>query len=61
MRDHGRTLREIVLDDRALARRFQKIEEEIRGRGKKLEHSTLEEMDAIWNEGKKAEKMSKSR
>jgi len=40
-------------------RRFQLIEEEIRKRGKKLEHSTLEEMDAIWNEGKKKEKKEK--
>jgi tetrapyrrole methylase family protein / MazG family protein len=39
-------------------RRFQRIEEEIRKRGKRLEHSTLEEMDAIWNEGKKQEKKS---
>jgi MazG family protein len=38
------------------AKRFQRIEDEIRKRGKKLEHSTLEEMDAIWNEGKKLEK-----
>ncbi len=37
------------------SRRFQRIEEELRKRGKKLEHSTLEEMDAIWNEGKKLE------
>jgi MazG family protein len=42
-------------------RRFQLIEEEIRRRGKKLEHSTLEEMDAIWNEGKKLEKKSRPR
>ena len=40
-------------------RRFQLIEEEMRNRGKKLEHSTLEEMDAIWNEGKKKEKKEK--
>ena len=40
------------------AKRFQRIEDEIRKRGKKLEHSTLEEMDAIWNEGKKLEKKS---
>lgn len=42
-------------------KRFQRIEEEIRKRGKKLEHSTLEEMDAIWNEGKKLEKKSQLR
>ena len=43
---------------RKFAKRFQRIEGEIRKRGKKLEHSTLEEMDAIWNEGKKLEKKS---
>jgi MazG family protein len=37
-------------------KRFQQIEEELRRRGKKLEHSSLEEMDAIWNEGKRREK-----
>ncbi len=42
-------------------KRFQRIEEEIRKRGKKLEHSTLEEMDAIWNEGKMLEQKSRSR
>jgi MazG family protein len=46
---------------RKFSRRFQRIEDQIRKRGKKLEHSTLEEMDAIWNEGKKLEKKSKSR
>jgi MazG family protein len=45
---------------RKFSKRFQRIEEEIRKRGKRLEHSTLEEMDAIWNEGKKLEKKSKS-
>jgi MazG family protein len=43
---------------RKFAKRFQRIEGEIRKRGKKLEHSTLEEMDVIWNEGKKLEKKS---
>jgi uncharacterized protein YabN with tetrapyrrole methylase and pyrophosphatase domain len=46
---------------RKFSKRFQRIEGEIRKRGKKLEQSTLEEMDAIWNEGKKLEKKSKSR
>jgi MazG family protein len=46
---------------RKFSKRFQRIEEEIRNRGKKLEHSTLEEMDAIWNEGKKLEKKRNSR
>jgi len=41
---------------RKFARRFRQIEEELQKRGKKLEHSSLEEMDAIWNEGKKQEK-----
>jgi XTP/dITP diphosphohydrolase len=38
------------------AKRFQRIEEELHKQGKKLEHSSLEEMDALWNEGKRAEK-----
>ncbi len=42
-------------------KRFQRIEDEIRKRGKKLEHSTLEEMDTIWNEGKKLEKKPRLR
>jgi XTP/dITP diphosphohydrolase len=46
---------------RKFTKRFQGIEAEIRKRGKKLEHSTLEEMDTIWNEGKKQEKRLKSR
>lgn len=46
---------------RKFTKRFQGIEAEIRRRGKKLEHSTLEEMDAIWNEGKKQEKKLKPR
>jgi MazG family protein len=44
---------------RKFAKRFQQIEEELRKRGKKLEHSSLEEMDAIWNEGKRREKRGK--
>lgn len=46
---------------RKFSKRFQRIEDEIHKRGKKLEHSTLEEMDAIWNEGKKLEKKTKTR
>jgi tetrapyrrole methylase family protein / MazG family protein len=46
---------------RKFSKRFQRIEEEIRRQGKKLEHSTLEEMDAIWNEGKKLERRRKRR
>lgn len=46
---------------RKFTRRFQRIEEEIRKRGKKLEHSTLEEMDEIWNKGKKQEKKTQLR
>jgi XTP/dITP diphosphohydrolase len=41
---------------RKFARRFQQIEEQLRKRGRKLEHSSLEEMDALWNEGKRREK-----
>lgn len=41
------------------ARRFQRIEHELQKRGKKLEHSTLEEMDELWNEGKRSEKGSR--
>jgi MazG family protein len=41
---------------RKFVRRFQQIEEELRKRGKRLEHSSLEEMDAIWNEKKRREK-----
>ena len=36
-------------------RRFQKVEEEIKARGKRLEDCTLQEMDAIWNEAKEEE------
>lgn len=38
------------------AKRFQHIEQELKRQGKKIEHSSLEEMDAIWNEGKKNER-----
>ncbi|MEK6565261.1 MAG: nucleoside triphosphate pyrophosphohydrolase, partial [Bacteroidota bacterium] len=34
-------------------RRFKHIEKELRRQGKTLEHSTLEEMDALWNASKK--------
>jgi tetrapyrrole methylase family protein / MazG family protein len=43
------------------SKRFQRVEEEMRKRGKQLEHATLKEMDAIWNEGKKLEKRSRTR
>jgi MazG family protein len=33
--------------------RFKHIEMELRRQGKRLEHSTLEEMDALWNASKK--------
>jgi MazG family protein len=46
---------------RKFSKRFQRIEDEFRKRGKKLEHSTLEEMDAVWNEGKKLERKPASR
>ena len=35
--------------------RFNKIEEELERRGKTVEDSSLEEMDAIWNEAKQNE------
>jgi MazG family protein len=38
------------------ARRFREIERELRQRGRRVEESTLEEMDRIWNEGKHKEK-----
>ena len=36
-------------------RRFQKVEERIKARGKRLEQCSLEEMDAIWEEVKEEE------
>ncbi len=36
--------------------RFQKIEEELKRRGKRFEESSLEEMDDIWNRTKKEER-----
>ncbi len=43
---------ETVLRDanRKFIRRFQKVEETIESKGKKIVESSLEEMDAIWNE-----------
>jgi len=38
------------------ARRFREIEKELRQRGQKMEESTLEEMDRLWNEQKQKEK-----
>ncbi len=37
-------------------RRFRYIERQLKGRGKAPEQSTLEEMDSLWDEAKKAEK-----
>ncbi len=37
-------------------RRFKKIEQELEKRGSSVHESTLEEMDAIWNQHKKTEK-----
>jgi XTP/dITP diphosphohydrolase len=39
-------------------RRFRALEQELVGRGKRVEDSTLEEMDELWNAGKKAGKNS---
>ena len=33
-------------------RRFKKVEEGIKAKGKKLNEASLEEMDSIWNEAK---------
>ena len=41
------------------ARRFQRVEQELQKRGKKLEQSTLEEMDELWDEGKRTERSLK--
>mgnify|MGYP000271171608 CR=1 FL=1 len=38
--------------NRKFTTRFQKIEEELEAKGKKLEDSTLEEMDEIWERAK---------
>lgn len=37
-------------------RRFRYLEKELTTRGKRMEDSTLEEMDTLWNAGKKSEK-----
>ena len=38
--------------NRKFTTRFQKIEEELKAKGKKLEESTLEEMEEIWERAK---------
>tara|TARA_Y100001970_G_scaffold294271_1_gene449569 strand:+ start:3520 stop:4308 length:789 start_codon:yes stop_codon:yes gene_type:complete len=38
--------------NRKFTSRFQKIEEELKAKGKKLENCTLEEMDEIWDKSK---------
>jgi MazG family protein len=40
--------------NRKFRRRFKHIESELKTRGKNLEESNLEEMDALWNEAKSA-------
>ena len=42
-------------------KRFQGIERELRKKGKKIEHATLEEMDEIWNKHKSEVQSSKSK
>jgi uncharacterized protein YabN with tetrapyrrole methylase and pyrophosphatase domain len=42
--------------NRRFAKRFHQVELELRRRGKTPEDSTLEEMDRIWNEVKRARK-----
>jgi MazG family protein len=39
--------------NRKFRRRFKFIEDELKGRGRALEESNLEEMDALWNQAKK--------
>ncbi|HEX9959884.1 MAG TPA: MazG nucleotide pyrophosphohydrolase domain-containing protein, partial [Pyrinomonadaceae bacterium] len=39
--------------NRKFRRRFKFIEDELKRRGRALEESNLEEMDALWNESKK--------
>lgn len=41
--------------NRKFVRRFTKVEEELEAKGKKLEDSTLEEMDEVWERVKKKE------
>jgi ATP diphosphatase len=38
--------------NRKFRKRFKFIEENLKGNGKSLEESNLEEMDALWNEAK---------
>jgi tetrapyrrole methylase family protein/MazG family protein/ATP diphosphatase len=40
--------------NRKFRQRFRYIEDQLKGRDKKLEESSLEEMDALWNEAKTA-------
>ncbi|WP_025898965.1 nucleoside triphosphate pyrophosphohydrolase [Sneathiella glossodoripedis] len=42
--------------NRKFVSRFQSVEQEIKNQGKKIEESTLEEMDRLWNEAKGLEK-----
>jgi len=37
-------------------RRFESVEDSLTERGKTLENSTLEEMDALWDEAKRRER-----
>jgi nucleoside triphosphate diphosphatase len=39
-------------------RRFRHVEDMLASRGKKPEQSTLDEMDALWDEVKKAERQA---
>jgi ATP diphosphatase len=45
--------------NRKFRRRFNWLEEQLRGRGKKLEESDLEEMETLWQQAKAVEENSK--
>lgn len=47
--------------NRRFARRFFQVEEGLRRKGKRLQDSTLEEMDGLWNEAKKRAKSGERR
>jgi tetrapyrrole methylase family protein / MazG family protein len=46
--------------NRKFSRRFRYLESRIKGQGRELKSATLAEMDALWNEAKKAEKATES-
>ncbi len=46
--------------NRKFTRRFQQVEKRLQNSGKDISNSDLSEMDALWNEVKTEEKISKS-